>query len=54
MKKTLILCLIIFLLAFTFKPGIDITGLFLKATSTIVTIAKTVVKEFLSFVIRVL
>lgn len=55
MKKLLILCLIIFLLAVTINtPSIDITGLFVKASSAIVNIARAVVKQVLSVVVRML
>jgi len=61
MKKILVLCLIIFLLAIAFNapitfnlPSIDITGLFLKASSTIVTIARSVIKQVLTIIIGVL
>ncbi|NIO45137.1 MAG: hypothetical protein GTN36_06340 [Candidatus Aenigmarchaeota archaeon] len=51
MKKILILCLIVFLLAATFSmPKVDITGLFVKASSTIVNIARIVVKQILTTV----
>ena len=56
MKKTiLILCLVIFLLAITFEPpSMDITGFFVKASSTIVNIARAVVKQVLTVVVRML
>jgi len=51
MKKILILCLIVLLLAVTFNvPKIDITGFFVKASSTIVNIARIVVKQILTAV----
>ncbi|NIM47129.1 MAG: hypothetical protein GTN40_03155 [Candidatus Aenigmarchaeota archaeon] len=51
MKKILILCLVIFLLAVTLNiPKIDITGLFVKASSTIVTIARSVIKQVLTVI----
>jgi hypothetical protein len=54
MKKLLIL-FIILLFATAFKfPTIDITGLFLKATSMIVTITKEVVKQVLTIIVRML
>jgi len=55
MKKILILCLVIFLLAVAFEtPSIDITGLFLKASSAIVTVARAVIKQVLSAIVSML
>lgn len=54
MKKVLILSLVIILLAVTLNPGIDITGFFVKASSALVTIARALIKEVLSIVIKVL
>ncbi len=54
-KKILILCLVIFLLAVAFEtPSIDITGWFLKASSTIVTVARAVIKQVLSVIVKML
>jgi len=54
MKKVLVFCLAIFLLAAALNQGIDITGWFVKASSTIVSIARTVIKEVLSLIVKVL
>jgi len=53
MKKFLLLAAFI-LLAFTFNPGSNITGFLIQAASTMVTIARFVIKEVLSFFIKVL
>ncbi len=52
MKKLAIL-LILVLLAFTIKPT-DITGFFLATASAFMTIVRSVVKEILSLVVKVL
>ena len=56
MKKVLAVCIIIFLLAVTIKPDnlTGITGLFLQVSSFLVTIARAVIKEILTFVVKVL
>ena len=56
MKKVLIICLIIFLLAVTLKPDnlTGITGFLIQTGSVIITIARTVIKQVLSLVIKVL
>ena len=56
MRKSLILLVIILLLAISVKPGdlTTITGLFLQAGSFVLTIARYVVKQVLSLVIKVL
>ena len=55
MKKLLVLCLLIVLFAATIRlPSIDITGLFVKTSSIVVTIARQVLKQVLTVVIRVL
>jgi len=64
MKKILIFCLIIFLLAAALSapvafnpPEIDltgITGLFVKTGSAIVTVARIVIKQVLSVIVKIL
>jgi len=54
MKKVLVFCLAIFLLAAALSQGIDITGWFVKVSSAIVSIARTVIKEVLSLIVKVL
>jgi len=53
MKKFLLL-LVLVLLALTINTGSGITGFLIQAASTMVTIARYVIKEVLSFVIKVL
>lgn len=53
MKKFLLLAILV-LLAVAINPGSGITGFLIQAASTMVTIARSVIKEILSFVIRVL
>jgi len=53
MKKFLLL-LVLVLLAVTVNPGSGITGFLIQAASTMVTIARSVIKEILSFFIKVL
>jgi len=52
MKKIiLIILLIILIFAISIElPDIDITGLFLKATSTIVDVLKAIAKQVLTFI----
>jgi len=51
MRKLFIILLILFLFAVTINiPKIDITGLFIKATSAILEITKAVVKQVLTFI----
>jgi hypothetical protein len=48
MRKVLLLCAVIFVLAVTISlPKIDITGLFVKAASTFMTVVRYAVKEVL-------
>ena len=55
MRKVLLICLVIFVLAITIDtPKIDITGLFIKATSVMVTIAKFIAKEIINIISSVL
>lgn len=53
MKKFLLLTALI-LLAFTIGNGSGITGFLIQATSTIITIARSIIKEVLALVIKVL
>jgi len=51
MRKIFIILLILFLFAITIKwPDIDITGLFIKATSAILDITRAIVKQLLTFI----
>jgi len=51
MRKLFIIILILFLFAVTINfPKIDITGLFIKATSTILEITRVIVKQILTFI----
>ena len=51
MKKLLIL-FIILLFATAFKlPTIDITGLFLKATSVVLDVSRAILKQVLTFIV---
>jgi hypothetical protein len=58
MKKVLILCFIaILLLAISLNPGsgtTGITGILIQAGSAILTIARSVIKQILTFVVKVL
>lgn len=57
MKKILFFCIAIFLLAISLKPGTDltgITGLLIQTGSAVLTIARAVLKQVLSFVVKVL
>lgn len=53
MKKFLLLAVLV-LLAFTFNNTSGITGLLIQATSTIITIARSIIKEVLTLIIKVL
>ena len=58
MKKVLILyCVMLLLLAISLNPGSDITGItgfLIQAGSAVLTIARSIIKQVLSFVIKVL
>ena len=54
MKKLLILCLVIFLLAVAFELPSNITGFALKVTSTVLTIAKEILKSVLMTIANML
>lgn len=57
MKKVLIFCLVVILLAVSLNPGSNttgITGFLIQAGSFVLTIARYVIKEVLSLVIKVL
>lgn len=53
MKKFLLLAILV-LLALTINNGSGITGFLIQAASTMITIARSVIKEVLSLVIKVL
>lgn len=55
MKKILFVCLVVFILAVTIEAdSSSITGFFLQVGSTIITIARYVLKEILTFVANLL
>jgi hypothetical protein len=56
MRKVLLLCVLILLLAVSLKPGdlTGITGFLIQTGSTLVTIARFVLKQVLTFVVKVL
>lgn len=56
MRKVLLVCIAIFLLAVTINPDnlTGITGLLLQVSSVVLTIARSVVKQILTFVVKML
>jgi len=54
MKKIIILCLVVFLLAVSFELPSNITGFFVKVTSTALTIAKEILKQILTTIVNML
>jgi hypothetical protein len=56
MRKVLLICVLIILLAISLQPGdlTGITGFLIQTGSTLITIARSVLKQILTFVVKVL